>query len=125
MREYLAQFLATIGNRLSTSHITIKDSQRTVFLPVAEIDYVESAANYSVVHAGGESHVLRETLTSLMERLPREEFVRVSRGAIVKAAFVAEVRHIGRRKRMAVLRNGKELEMTHSVVEIRQRIESR
>jgi len=94
-----------------------------VFIPVPEIDYIESAANYVVIHSKDQSYVLRGTLANMTERLPANDFVRISRAAVVKTTFLAEVRQIGRRERQALLRNGKTLPMTRSAREVRDLIE--
>ena len=78
-----------------------------MFIPVPEIDYIESAANYVVIHSKDQSYVMRGTLANMTERLPANDFVRISRAAVVKTTFLAEVRQTGRRERQALLRNGK------------------
>src|SRR5262249_8745156 len=44
------------------NRIVVKSGHRTVFIQVAELDYIEGAANYAILHVGTESFVLRETL---------------------------------------------------------------
>ena len=110
---------------MTQTHISVKTGGRTVFVPVPEIDYIESAANYIVIHSKEQSYVLRGTLSNITERLPSTDFVRISRAAIVKTTFLAEVRQTGRRERQALMRNGKALPMTRSAREIRNRIEGR
>jgi len=106
------------------SHITVKTGGRTVFIPVAELDYIESAANYAILHVGVENHVLRETLMKLEAKLPPQQFLRVSRCAIVNLDFINEVNRAPRRERVLVLKNGKEIAVTCGVTEIRRRRES-
>ena len=54
--------------------------------PAEEIDWIESANNYVVLHAGRAAHVLRETLTELATRLEPRHFLRISRSAAVNPA---------------------------------------
>jgi two-component system, LytTR family, response regulator len=114
---------AALDSSQRPSHITVKTGGRTVFIPVAELDYIESAANYAILHVGAENHVLRETLMKLEAKLPPQQFLRVSRCAIVNLDFINEVDRAPRRERVLVLKNGKEIAVTCGVREIRRRRE--
>jgi two-component system, LytTR family, response regulator len=104
------------------SHIPVKSRGRTVVIPVENLDYIEGAANYAVLHVGAESHVLRQPLTHLAARLPNGRFLRVSRSAIVNLTFISEMRQVGRRERGLVLKNGKQIAVTRGVSEIHRRL---
>lgn len=110
------------SNRLS--RLAVKSGNRTVFVEVDGVDYIEAAANYAILHVGTTSHVLRETLTHLVARLAPERFLRVSRSAIVNLDRVKAVQPAVRGEYIVVLKNGKELPLTRSVREIRQRLEA-
>jgi len=75
----------------SLTRISIRNDDRTVFVRTADIDFIESAGNYVAVHAGKESHILRETMASLESQLDPEKFLRVSRSAIVNLDRVREL----------------------------------
>jgi two-component system, LytTR family, response regulator len=104
------------------SHIPVKSGGRTVVIPVENLDYIEGAANYAVLHVGAESHVLRQPLMHLAARLPNGRFLRVSRSAIVNLTFISEMRRVGRRERGLVLKNGKQIAVTRGVSEIHRRL---
>jgi two-component system LytT family response regulator len=106
------------------SHICVKEGKRTIFVAVEEIDYVESAANYAILHVGPETHILRETLTNLEAKLPSHRFLRVSRSCIVKLTFVDRAYRTSRRDRVLRLKNGREIPVTCRLKEIRRRLES-
>jgi two-component system LytT family response regulator len=112
------------GSARRTTHITVKTGTRTVFLPVEQLDYVESAANYAILHSGAESHILRETLTNLATRLPPDRFLRVSRSTIVNIGFINEAWQESRHERGLLLKNGRRVPVTCSVREIRRRLET-
>lgn len=57
-----------------------------------EITWVEAADYYAIVHHGGRSTVVRESLDKLQQRLTGDGFVRTHRGAIVNLAAVAALR---------------------------------
>jgi two-component system LytT family response regulator len=90
---------------------------------VNEVDYIEAAANYAIVHVGTTKHVLRETLTSLEARLSPRDFFRANRSAIVNLHRVKAVQPAVRGEHVVVLHNGKELSLTRGVREIQHRLE--
>jgi two-component system LytT family response regulator len=53
------------------------------FLKVADIDWVEAEGDYVRFHAGGRTHLLRETMAHLEARLDPQRFVRIHRSTIV------------------------------------------
>src|SRR6266481_6889567 len=70
--------------------LVIKAAGRVVFLDVEEIDWVEAAANYVKLHVGRESHLLRESIGRISERLDPDRFVRVHRSTIVNVRRIKE-----------------------------------
>jgi two-component system LytT family response regulator len=72
--------------------LMIRSSGRITFLRAAEIDWIEAADNYVRVHAGRESHLIRETMTHLESQLDARKFVRVHRSAIVNIDAIEEIR---------------------------------
>ena len=61
----------------------VRAGGRVLFVPFADIDWVESDGNYVRLHAGGRSHVVRETMASIERRLAGRRFARVHRTRIV------------------------------------------
>jgi two-component system LytT family response regulator len=66
------------------------EGSSSVFVPVESIDWLESARNYVVLHAG-ETFILRSTLESIARRLDPEQFARVNRGTIVNVDRIVEL----------------------------------
>jgi two-component system LytT family response regulator len=71
--------------------LAVKSNGRIVFLRLSEIDMVEAADNYVKLYVGSETHMLRETLTALEEKLPPDLFVRISRSTIVNIESIKEL----------------------------------
>lgn len=105
------------------SQLSVKNGEQTVFVRINEIDYVEAAANYVVVHVGQQNHVLRETLTNLEARLSPKIFLRIHRSFIVNMSKVTGVKPALRGEHVLTLKSGKELAMTRGVREIQERLE--
>lgn len=71
--------------------LVLRDEGRAWFLPVSRIDWVEATGKCAQVHAGGEVHRVRESITALEAQLDPRRFVRVNRSAIVHLDRVREV----------------------------------
>ncbi len=89
--------------------LVIKAAGRVVFLDVEEIDWVEAAANYVKLHVGRESHLLRESIGRISERLDPDRFVRVHRSTIVNVRRIKELQPCNSGEYIVVLKDGKEL----------------
>lgn len=70
--------------------LLIKSGGRVSFLRVEEIDWIEAADYYVVLHAGAKTHLLRETIANLEARLNARQFLRIHRSTIVNLARVKE-----------------------------------
>lgn len=68
-----------------------KRDGRLIVLKVAEIDWIESSANYAALHVGKETWLVRETMQSLEGRLDGEQFLRIHRSTIVNLDRVQEI----------------------------------
>ncbi len=71
--------------------LVIKVEGRYVMLRPRDLDMVEAAGNYVVIHAGSQRHMVRETMASFEQRLSPERFVRVHRSVIVNVDRILEM----------------------------------
>ncbi len=94
--------------------LVIKTSGRVVFLKVDEIDWVDAAGNYVRIHAGSESHMLRETMGRLEERLDPDRFLRIHRSTIVNIEGIRELQQQFHGDYLVVLENGQRLTLSRS-----------
>jgi two-component system, LytTR family, response regulator len=75
-----------------TTRIVFKSKGRIIFMPVSEILWIGAEENYVRICTQSETHLLRETMAHLEERLDPRGFVRVHRSFIVNLKYVKEVR---------------------------------
>jgi two-component system, LytTR family, response regulator len=106
------------------SRLTVKSGEQTAFVEVKEVDCIEAAGNYAILHTGAKTHILRDTLANLEARLSPKRFLRVSRSAIVNLERVKAVQPAARGEHVVLLKSGKEFTLTRGVREIRQRLEA-
>jgi two-component system LytT family response regulator len=77
--RYLARFVVRTGDRV-------------LLVDAGQVDWIEAADNYAVLHVGRASHALRDTLTRLATELDPARFVRIHRSTIVQIDRVRELR---------------------------------
>jgi DNA-binding LytR/AlgR family response regulator len=88
------------------THIPVRKDAATLFVPIADIDWLEAERNYVRIHVGGQSHLVRETLSSLTARLESRGFVRVHRSAAVNLERIREFRPLFHGDGELVLQSG-------------------
>ena len=78
--------LEYIGSKQKNQVITVKEEYLNVPIPVSEIIYIEAMNNYCRIYRAGDICTqTRSTMKSLIEMLPRNEFVRIHRSFVVAA----------------------------------------
>lgn len=84
---------------------------------VRDVRWLASAGNYVELHLADERRLLhRATLTALEERLPKGEFLRVHRTALVRPAEVVSLAVVGDEAYAATLRNGQQVPVSERYV---------
>jgi len=71
------------ARKQSPDRIVVKADGEIVCLRPAEIDWAEAAGNYVCLHVGNVTHILRETISALEQRLGARQFLRVHRSTLV------------------------------------------
>jgi two-component system LytT family response regulator len=102
--------------------ILIRSPERLLFLRPEEIDHVEAAGNYVVLHVGKERHIVRETTTAMEARLAPAGFMRISRSIIVNLTRIREVQPLGPGQYSVLLKNGDRFDMTCSLSDLQSRL---
>jgi two-component system LytT family response regulator len=95
-----------------TSRIAVRIGNRSLLVPVDEIDWFEADGTCSVLHAGDRRLVIRETLDSLESRLDPAGFIRLHRSTLVNVSRVVELRHPPNATLSVVLSDGTELSVS-------------
>ncbi|MGC2697664.1 MAG: LytTR family DNA-binding domain-containing protein [Candidatus Angelobacter sp.] len=99
---------------ISSGRLPIKESGRTVFVPLDEVEFFEASGNYVQVHAGSEHYRVRETLSTFATRLPGQNFVRIHRSVIVNRNRIQELRRSFSGKYLVTLISGKQVTLSRS-----------
>jgi two-component system LytT family response regulator len=108
--QQVLDLLATSKTQPQTAkRFVIKAGGRMLFLDQEDIDWVEAAANYVKINVGKDTHLLRESIGKLSERLDPRHFVRIHRSLLVNVGKIKALQPCNRGEYILTLRNGKEL----------------
>jgi two-component system, LytTR family, response regulator len=107
--ERLGALLARAGEPRYLERILVQKDGRGRLIPVGEIDRIEAARNYVLLHSGGSVHLLRRPIGALAERLDPARFLRLSRSEIVRLDAVGEFQAWFHGDRKVILKDGTEL----------------
>jgi two-component system LytT family response regulator len=97
-----------------SDRIVFKSRGRILFLPVSEIRWIGAEENYVRICTGAETHLLRETMTGVEQKLDPKKFLRVHRSAIVNLQYVKEFRTEAQGDFIVQLVNGQKVAMSRS-----------
>jgi two-component system LytT family response regulator len=89
--------------------ILVKSGGRISFVDVDSIDWVEAEGNYVRLHAGDQVHLMRDTMSALIDRIGSQRFFRIHRSRIVNVKRVKELLIAGGGDYQVVLWNGTKL----------------
>jgi len=92
--------------------MVVKSGGQVFFIQLSDIDWIEAADYYAILHVNGKSILLRETMAELEARLAPQQFVRIHRSAVVNVARIKELRATGRGDYMVILHNGAQLKLS-------------
>jgi len=90
MMERLQRMLGEIQTRYP-DRVLVTENERSFFVAIADLDWLEGARNYVVLHVGAKTYTMRGTLDALSKKLDPSAFVRVNRSAIVRLDSIREL----------------------------------
>ena len=93
---------------LHASFFTVRKRDRTLFVAVKDVDWIEAEGKYVRIHVRDQSYLVRDAIAAVARRLDEKLFVRIHRRTIVNFRRVAEIRDDA----TVVLRDGTELVMS-------------
>jgi two-component system LytT family response regulator len=111
-REALALASGVRGDRYRRSRIVIKGNGRVYFLQTRDIDWIEAAGNYLKLHVNGDSHMIRQTMSTFQDQLDPELFVRIHRSTIVNIDRIKELQPLFNGEYLVILRSGARLTLS-------------
>ena len=86
--------------------LVIKSADKTQFLKVTDIDWIESAGVYVSLHCGPKEILYRSPLTELADKLDPMQFIRIHRSVIVNLDSIAHLESLSHGEFDVVLKSG-------------------
>ena len=103
-----------------SKQLLIKQPGRLYFVPTEQVQYLEATGNNVTVHALGEAHVLRSTLSQLVSQLDPGVFLRIHRSLIVNTRHIKELRPWAHGEYLLTLHDGTHLTSARSCNDVIQ-----
>jgi two-component system LytT family response regulator len=94
--------------------LAVRSAGKVFFVKMDDIDWVEAADNYIVLHVKNETHILRETMNSIQTRLDPRKFVRVHRSRIVNIERIKQLEPSAHGEYAIALHDGTRLTLSRS-----------
>jgi len=90
-RQMLTVLDAISNPRKYLSRLAIRSGDRTIFVAMGAVEWIEAAQNYVRVHAGQSTHLLHVPMNTIETALDPAHFVRVHRSYIVNVERVKQL----------------------------------
>lgn len=103
--------------------LLVRINDRYIVVRAEDIEWIEAAANYVVLHTRAGNHVLRKTLSALEEELAPHRFFRASRSAIVNLTQVVEIQFQSPGDHVILLRSGARVPLTRKIRDMQERLQ--
>ena len=97
-----------------TDRFVVKSSGRVTFVDADDIHWIEAAGDYVRLHTAEKTHLLRETMSGMDDRLDADRFLRIHRSTIVNTERIDELRPYGNSEYIVVLEDGTERKLSRT-----------
>jgi len=102
--------------------LPIKHDGRVTFVPLSDIEWVDADGDFVRVHAGRETHTVRDTMAEMEAKLPAPRFVRVHRSAIVNTERIKEIQPWFKGDYVVLMKDGAKIRTGRTYREAVQRL---
>lgn len=113
VNQRLFALLENLGRRKSAvDRMAIRSNGHVLFIRTSNIDWIEAADNYVCLHCGADTHVVRDTLSALANRLDAGRFIRIHRSTVVNVDRIARLQPWFRGDYRVLLHDGTQLTLS-------------
>ena len=92
-----------------SARFAVKTPQCIVLVEADDMDWIEAAGNYVRLYAGGQAHLLPETISRIEKRLDPEKFLRIHRSRIVNVQRIKQLHPLFHGEYEILLKDGTRL----------------
>lgn len=94
--------------------ILVRVGDRQALVKVSQVQWVEAEDNYVRLHVEGGSHLLRQTMNAMAQKLDPHQFRRIHRSAIVNLDYIKELQPWSSGDYLVVMRDGTRLTLSRT-----------
>lgn len=94
--------------------IAVNSNGIMLFLRVVDVEWLEAVDHRVLLHIGKETHVLRETLATIVGKLPPGYFLRLGPRTLVNVRHILDLQPLRHRRCQVLLRSGTRLTFLRS-----------
>jgi two-component system LytT family response regulator len=105
MAERILEMLDQTSEKWA-SRFTVQTGSRIQIVLAQDVEWIGAMGDYVELHVSGRSYLLRETMTSLEQRLDPSKFLRIHRSRIVQTGSILELSSIENREFVVKLSDG-------------------
>lgn len=105
MTDRILQMLGRYSEKY-VPRLIVRTGSRIQIVLVEDIEWIGAAGDYTELHVRGRSHLLRETMNSLVQKLDPAQFLRIHRSRIVRTGCIVELQAIDNREYRVKLSDG-------------------
>ena len=109
-RQVLAMLDAVAHPPRQLERFAVRSGERTVFVPVDDVEWIEAFQNYVRLHAGASTHLLHVPMNTIEAVLDSARFLRVHRSYIVNVRRIAQLWSVAHGQFAIELRSGQRLQ---------------
>jgi two-component system LytT family response regulator len=109
-KQVLAMLDAVANPPRQIERFAIRSGERTLFLPVDEVDWIEAFQNYVRLHAGPATHLLHVPMNTIEAVLDAGRFLRIHRSHIVNVRKIAQLWSITHGQYVIELKSGQRVQ---------------
>jgi two-component system LytT family response regulator len=92
----------------------VRSGERTIFVSVDEVEWIEAFQNYVRLHVGAATHLLHVPMNTLETVLDSRRFLRIHRSHIVNLRRITQLWSIAHGQYVLELRSGQRLQSGHT-----------
>ena len=96
------------------ARIAVRSGHRTVFVDIADVEWIEADRDYVRLHTAGRAYLLQERMHVMEARLDAREFCRIHRSSLVHLRRVRELQRVDDGGGILVLDSGVQLRVARS-----------
>lgn len=109
-RQVLTMLDAVAKPPRKIERFAVRSGERTIFVPLDEVDWIEAFQNYVRLHASVTTHLLHVPMNTIETVLDSSRFLRIHRSHIVNLRRIAQLWSIAHGQYVVELKSGQRLQ---------------